>query len=159
MVDYAGALKQGLSAAEVADRARKEIDAVFVELDSQIRKATEGKISMERQEFETEQGLFVALRWPPKPRETYWAIVAHNPRVGKSYAKELARWTQARGGYPCKIVLGNAELICEDREALENSLALLLRDSLVGENLQALMQMEPMPEGGTVQQTNQSDGE
>ncbi len=50
MADYVEAFNQGLEAAEAADHSRKEIDAVFVEINSQLSKATDGKISIERRE-------------------------------------------------------------------------------------------------------------
>ena len=145
MVDYVDAFRKGLEAAEAADRARKEIDAVFDELNLQIQKDTDGKIRIERQEFTlSQQGLEAIFR--SKPPEKYLAIVAHNPSLDKSPVRELSRWSQARGGYPCNMVWGNKDQSCFDRESLENLLSELLRDPLVGEHLQALMQMKSISE-------------
>ena len=144
MADYIKAFKQGLVAAEAADRARKEIDAVFVDINKQFIEATKNKIRINRQEFKERQTIQETLVAPflDKQRETYWAIVALNPSVDKSPVKQLARWSINRAGYPCKIVWEGEDHMCEDREALENSLTELLRDPLVGEKLYTLMQLE-----------------
>lgn len=144
MGDYVDAFKQGLAAAETAERARREIAQVFVELDQEVGKGSGGKISINRREYEVRQQ-FWDISFPPKPKQTYWAIVACNPTVDEGPVKELARWSQDRAGYPCKIVWGNEEHTCEDREALENSLAEVLRDPIVGERLYALMRLESSP--------------
>ena len=115
MADYIQALKKGLQAAEAADRARKEIDSVFEDLNQQLHDGMEGKIAIKRKELEVEK-----LRMPWEfgtidyklimglgdPKATYWAIVAYNPKITRSPVRELARWRQDRGGYPCKIMLG-----------------------------------------------------
>ena len=145
MVDYVDAFRKGLEAAEAADRARKEIDAVFDELNVQIYKGTDGKIRIERKELGVIRQVWESLL-TAKPRETYWAIVAFNPSLEKSPVRELSRWSQARGGYPCNMVWGNKDQSCFDRESLENLLSELLRDPLVGEHLQALMQMKSISE-------------
>ena len=144
MADYIKAFKHGLGAAEAADRARNEIRAVFVELDEQLKKETGNKISIDRKEFNMPQTLPEALTLVGlgKKRETYWAIIALNPSFAESPAKILATWSMDRAGYPCKIVWGGEDHTCEDKEALENSLAELLQDPLVGEKLQAQMQLE-----------------
>jgi len=143
MADYVEAFKQGLGAAVKADRARKEIDEVFVDLDSQLHETTGKKIRIDRKEFEVRQTIQETLSFPffSKPKETYWEIVAFNPSVSESPVKHLARWSMDRAGYPCKIVWEGEDHTCEDREALENSLAELLRDPLVGEKLHALTQL------------------
>jgi hypothetical protein len=164
MADFGEALKQGLEAAEAMDRARKEIDVVFGDLNKQLLEKTEGKISIVRKQYEMKRVILEAFTASLvdmlKPKETYWAIVAFNPSLDNSPVKELARWSIDRAGYPCKIVWGGKELSCEDREALENSLAELLRDPLVAEKLYALMQLEePKPEEGAAHQEDATDKE
>lgn len=147
MVDYTLAFKKGLDAAEAAERAKKEIDSVFEDLDMQVCRAAEGKISIKRKEFEVKP---TAWDWAktlsdfitPRGKETYWAIVAYNPKITDSQVKELARWKQGRGGYPCKISFGGTDCTCEDKEGLENTLGNLLSDPMVGENLRLLMQLQ-----------------
>jgi hypothetical protein len=160
MADYIDAFKQGLGAAEAADRARKEIDAVFEELDMQLKKATGKKISIDRKEYEKPKSFqeAISINIFAKTKETYWAIVALNPSVAKSPVKQLAIWSMDRAGYPCKIVWSGDDHTCEDKEALENSLAELLRDPLVGEILHTLMQLEDnTPEEGPAQQDSTVD--
>lgn len=144
MTDFIDAFKDGLDAAEVAGRARREIDDVFSNLDSQIRKGSDGKLSIARIEFVVVKSSWESiLTFPPKPKETYWAIAATNPTIKKSHKSELARWQMDQRGYPCKLSWSQQEYACEDRAALENCLAELLRDSIVGERLYALMNLEP----------------
>lgn len=144
MTDYVEAAKQGLKAAELADRARKEIDEVFAELDQQIRKGMNGKISIyRRQNVKRKNPLSIADATATfiNDMRAYWAISVSNPRVLKGPVKDLAEWEQDPAGYPCKIGWGKKTYICEDREALERTLAELLQDPLVGEKLYALMRL------------------
>jgi hypothetical protein len=64
--------------------------------------------------------------------------MASNPKVGGSRFKELARWKQAKEGYPCSLTWDKQERQCEDRTALEEALAELLKDPGIGEKLYAL---------------------
>lgn len=162
MADYIKAFKQGLGAAEAADRARKEIDAVFVDLNKQLQEATKNKISIDRREYEERKTLPEALSIPflGAPRKTYWAIVASNPSINRSPVKQLSRWSMDRAGYPCKIAWKGEDHLCLDKSALEDSLAELLQDPLVGEKFHALMQLEePPPEEKPAQQEDASDKE
>jgi len=149
MADYIQAFKKGLEAAEPADRARKEIDSVFEDLDRQIRAGTEGRIGIKRQEFIIQRMPFTAQKLEDliTPKETYWAIVAYNPQITSSPVKELSRWRHDRAGYPCKISWGGMEHTCEDKRSLENVLGRLLGDPLVGETLHVLMQVKEKTSG------------
>jgi len=149
MTDFIDAFKGGLDAAKAADRARKEIDEVFSDLDRQIIEVSEGKLSIERREYYVTKSSWEALRFsfPPKSKETYWAIVAKNPTIKKTPYKELAKWQEDPVGYPCKLIWAKQEQICEDRAALEICLADLLRDPIVGERLYVLMNLEPLEDG------------
>lgn len=146
MPDFASAFNEGLQAAETADRARREIADVFSELSRQMDAATRGTIAIARGECEIPVTTARLLTNPWEPRKTYWAILAWNPMVAKCPKKEIARWSQDAAGYPCKITCRKWERTCEDREALENSLAELLRDPVVGEKLYALTRLEPSSE-------------
>ncbi|AJE02068.1 hypothetical protein [Geobacter pickeringii] len=165
MADYIDAFKQGLAAAEAAERAKQEINEIFRELDIQMRAGSEGKISIDRKEYYVrDQGMapaFAALATLPyvlggRKRETYWAVVAENPLIPDSPTKELATWTQGRSGYPCKIAFANVDRSCADRESLEIALDVLLRDPTVGEKLSSLMRLEP-PDSKKEEQSQQSD--
>ena len=145
MVDYNEAFKQGLEAAMAAGRAKKEIDSVFDDLNRQIDKIANGMIRIGREEITTtveDPGHLVWGMYPHTAVKKKWAIVAYNPSASESPRMELASWKQDRAGYPCRIKWDQAEHICEDKEALENTLAELLRDPLVGEKLNTLMKLE-----------------
>lgn len=149
MADYISSFKEGLAAAEAAKLAKKEIDEVFVEFDKEIKKVSEGKVSIIRKKlkkYEKETTTIqesVRFMVEPRPTINYWAIVAYNPTIPESPVKELAEWNQDRLGFPCRIGWGNIKHTCEDRQALENTLAELLRDPVVGELLYALMRLGP----------------
>ena len=57
-------------------------------------------------------------------------------------SEELVKWKMGRHGYPCRIYIDNAELICEDKTSLENNLQIMLSDPVVGEKLAKLMNFE-----------------
>jgi hypothetical protein len=160
MADYVGAFNKGLEAAEVADRAKKEIDEVFAELKQQIYDATGGLISIDRRQYEVQDTSWAALlSFPPKPKNTFWAIVAHNPKIPDCPVKQLARWAQDRAGYPTKVVWAGSEHICEDKLGLQNSLVELLSDPMVGETLHGLKQLKVPAQDGTAQQEDAADKE
>jgi len=151
MANFTEAFKKGLEAAQTADRARKEIDKVFKDLNYQLLTETGNKIGINRKEF-VEPNVMGGMKLPAIPgRENkYWAIVAFNPSFKNSPVKILARWSMDRAGYPCKISWKNTLYRCEDKEALENILAEILQDPLVGETLYSLMKWEkPQPEKGS----------
>lgn len=153
MPDYFDAFKAGLEAVEAAKIARKEIAEVFTELNQQISQGSDGKIKIDRRDFYVKEQGIAALGGLAtmsyilggKKRETYRAIAAHNPLIPDCPSKELAKWSQDRAGYPCKIVWANTERSCGDRESLEIGLIALLRDPEVGEKLSELIKMEPPP--------------
>jgi hypothetical protein len=155
MTDYVKAFRDGLQAAEAADAARSEIDSVFSELDRQIGAASGGKVAIARQECQLPASQW-ELAIPFRPKKTYWAILAWNPTVPNSSSKLLAKWSQDARGYPCKITFERWERICEDREALENSLAELLGDATVGEKLYGLTKL-PQAEEATSREEKPAD--
>ncbi len=140
MANFSKSFRKGLSSAKDAEANRKEIESVFQVMNDELCKETDGKVRIEVQEFDAP--LRVLDLDFLKPRETYSAIAAYNPKVKESPLKELAKWSQDRAGYPCKIELGNMQTSCEDKLALEKQLAYLLEDPLVGEALYKLTQME-----------------
>lgn len=139
MTDYVKAFQKGLSAAENAVRIRKEIEKIFNELDRQILENTSGTISISIQEREGPSNLKTFI---DGKINKYHVICAINTKVAESSEKELAKWTQDRRGYPCKIEWGGSKIICEDGEALANALAELLADPIVGEKLYSLMNLK-----------------
>ena len=144
MANYVEAFQDGLRAVEAANRAKHEVKEVFDELNKQLNMETNGKLRVVLSQFEVSE-----LSWrryenifAPKPKQYYWAIAAFNPDAGEASMKELAQWSQDRAGYPCKITSAGTESICEDRTALEEALAELLRDPLVAETLVKVMKRE-----------------
>jgi hypothetical protein len=144
MVDYAKALNEGFEAAQRTERARKEIDEVFDDLNNQIINASDGKLRIERMRKEKVQGILPRSFIYSNPIEYYWVISAYNPKIGESKQYDLAKWIQDRNGYPCKVTWNQQEHICEDRQALSSCLAELLSDPIVGEKLYTLTKLEPI---------------
>ncbi len=130
MVDFIKSFSAGIDLAKVAESNRSEISAVFNELNAQIDGATNGRISIQREQFPepAENPFLVYLRSPPK----YWAISARHKIHKDAKVWELAKWYQGDGGYPCKITRKDEEMFCENKEALELALADLLREPSVG---------------------------
>ena len=141
MADFSKSFRKGLNAAKDAEENRKEIESVFRELNSALFQETGGKVRIEVREFDVP---YRALDLDfLKPSKTYLAIAAHNPKVKQGPVKELAKWSQDRAGYPCRIELGNMRSSCEDKAALEAQIARLLEDPLVGKALYELAELEP----------------
>lgn len=149
MTDYAAAFAQGLEAAQQAEVAKKEIDAVFAELNANIKDVSGGRVEIGRRPFK-EQSLLLgqnplldpageALRALKRPD----AIVATNPRVLEAPILRLARWQPNPNGYPCKISWAGQDRYCEDKQALENCLLELLRDPDVGRTIRWVMELPP----------------
>lgn len=146
MTDFASAFDEGQRAAENAEAARNEVDLVFQEVKRQMAAKTGGKLCIERKKCREASPLSELFAWPPKAPRTYWAIVATNPTVEGAPSREIARWLQDRRGYPCRILWEGEDRSCEDMEALERTLADLLKDPLVAQMLYALMNVEPKVE-------------
>jgi hypothetical protein len=151
MADFKKALAEGFVAAEKAEIARKEVQQILEKLKADILAASEGKLLLEIRTFEEPKG--AAESWKTgvsvveiyqkalEPKKIYEALMASNPKVAEKRFKELARWKQAKDGYPCSLIWGKQERQCEDRAALEEGLAELLKDPVVGEKLYSLTQL------------------
>lgn len=138
MVDFAASLRQGFDSADTAKKNREEINSVFSELNVQLAAVTEGKLAIKIKRL-NEAGLFGI----PGPK--YLAIAAINPTVSGSQFRELAKWTQHDSGYPCTIKFGKNEYVCVDKSSLEETLAAMLEDPRIGEILQDLLNLKPVP--------------
>jgi hypothetical protein len=149
MTDFRAAFKTGQEAAIQAELARKDIDDVFSEICTQLAEVTEGKVEIRRHEYEKQNNWFKggAINLF-EPREIYWAIAARNPKAGDNKLRQIALWEQGRTGYPCKISWGDIDRTCHDRESLEDCLASLLGDPVVGEKLRGVMMLPPPQETG-----------
>jgi hypothetical protein len=156
MADYKEALQAGFAAAKKAEIARKEVLEVLEKLKAEILAASDGKLLVEVREFEEPNNppanpidIFMpsltsmttayakALR-EIRPKKYYRVLMASNPKAGESRFKELASWKQSKDGYPCSLTWDKQERQYEDRVALEEGLAELLKDPGVGEKLYAL---------------------
>jgi hypothetical protein len=145
MIDFIAAYEKGLNAAEIADKNQREIDSVFDELNKQLAAATDGKIKIVRSDknpfSKTMKDLNKILfiddihKEFPSRDQRLFAFNTLNKAV-----EVLAFWSQDRNGYPCKISYGNKEHYCEDKGALEEALASLLQDPIVGAALYKLTQ-------------------
>jgi hypothetical protein len=145
MTDFRAAFRTGQEAAIQAELARKGIDEIFSVICAELAEVTDGKVEILRKEYEKETNWFEkkgALLFAP--REKYWAIAARNPRAEDNKLRQVALWEQGRTGYPCKISWGDIDRTCHDRESLEDCLASLLGDPVVGEKLRGVM-MLPLP--------------
>ncbi len=145
MIDYKVAFREGQNAAKETENARKEIDSVFDKLNSEIAEASGGKIIIERRHLLDPEPSLQAISIITEIARTIFphlAIAASNPTIHESPVKELARWSIDRKGYPCRISWDGQEHFCEDKEALEEALADLLREPSVGQKLYALMHLE-----------------
>ena len=141
-MDFKTAFTDGLMAARDAELAKQEIKRVYQDLNKQLFEVSKGKIKIEPRQFEVTRPTLLRIASPFEAPELYWAIAAINTKAKDSTPKELARWSSAREGYPCKISWGEKEVYCEDKQALEKALADLLRDPIVGEILNTLIKTE-----------------
>lgn len=149
MTDFRAAFKTGQEAAIEAELARKDIDDVFSEICTQLAEVTDGKVEIRRQEFEKQNGWFSGKNIF-EPREKFWTLAARNPKAEDNKFRQLALWEQGRSGYPCKISWGDIDRTCHDRESLEDCLASLLGDPVVGEKLRGVMMLPPPQETGEI---------
>jgi|SRR5882672_1525397 len=147
MTDFESAFKEGLAAAQKADAARAEINEVLDRVSATLTKSTEGKLAVGKRQFYVHQAPLAILAELTRltPRETYDAIAAWNPSIENSEIRELAKWSEERNGYPCVLTWDKKELKCGDRESLERSIELLLKDARVGEKLLYLLKLKAKP--------------
>lgn len=140
MADFLTAIKDGVRAAELAERARAEIDQVFADLNQQMQDFSNGKVFVARMEFPLTDEF-------GEPIEDNRGDIVTEPGIGLHTSKRkqrrcIANWTAAQAGYPCKIRTEYTSYTCDDKAGLETSLAELLRDPKVGEAIQFLMNVE-----------------
>jgi hypothetical protein len=142
MIDFIEAFKQGQTAAEIARNNGQEITSVLDALNEQLIKATNGRINLEYSES-------AILAYNPfcykAPKDTEDAAFYHMDILKMETSEILPRkiigFEKSREGYPCKITLGNRQHYCEDRFELEQTLALVLQDPLVGGTLADVMRL------------------
>ena len=128
MVDFFESLRSGMSAAEVAEKNKQEIALVFEELNRQLAAGLGGQVLIEVRTATNVVAEFLYGKG---------AIFASNPREPSKESKKLAGWRSGLKGYPCIIALADKEISCEDRQALEETLKLMLASPDVGEKFGA----------------------
>ncbi|MDQ7090575.1 MAG: hypothetical protein Q9M50_08015 [Methylococcales bacterium] len=158
MINFIEAFNQGQEAVVIAEENNLEIRLVFDELNNQLSNATKGQIKIRI-------GLSIKLSKPKidnasldvakfnnifsnkvTTNESFFkeendeSIIAYNPSVENSKKIEIAKWSKDNKGYPCKITRDYRQHYCEDKIALENTLADMLKDPSVGKIFQELMQ-------------------
>ena len=153
MIDYAKALKRGLDAAHRAAAARKEIDQIFKDLDDQVKRATENKVSIRcrgRAPGDANVACVGNLYLREGPHhdlvdylQRSLSIAIYNPTVSGKKEALLALCDIDNAGYPCQLTWSDKVNICEDGEALRSCLADLLSDPLVGQKIHNLMTLQP----------------
>jgi hypothetical protein len=129
MINFVDSLNKGLELSQQVDKNKKEIDAVFAELNRQINEVYTGKLIIERKAGGQNRGL----------------IIARNPTVKIDIAKPIAHWEQSATGYPFSITLDGQKHICDDKESLELEIADLLADPFVAKTLLNLIDYKTIP--------------
>lgn len=142
MVDFIDSFNKGLSAAEQAIANKDEIDSVIEQLSEQLLEATNGKLKISIVEKHMPLVGFSTKLSELINRKTYWVIAASNP-LANFQPKELAEWKFSESGYPCRIILSDTEIYCEDKTALENALSKMIATPEAGKKLKAVMEQEP----------------
>jgi hypothetical protein len=142
MTNYKKALEEGFEAAKHAAAAREEINSILETFKREILEGSDGKISIDLTEFYENQSIAELMRestllGKSKPRRTYHALMASGASSGNK--TEIARWRQSPDGYPCTLNYSQKEITIRDGLALEEQLANLVRDPLVGELLYGLL--------------------
>ena len=153
--NFVDAFNKGLEASVHAEAAREEINQVIKALSKQLHDATDGRVQIEVIEsndlissiFNFPNPLLSGTSADLKKRKSQW-IGARNVKAKDSGYVRLAKWERPHEGYPCTLTLNGRELRSHDRESLEESLAAMLQDSLVGEHLRELINRPPAQEIG-----------
>ena len=148
--NFLGAFEEGIEASRRAEAARTEIEQIIDSLSRQLNEATSGRLKIDV--IESQDILASFAKWNSvfaghglqnsKPQKSEWIGAKNLQAENDSYVK-LAKWDRPHAGYPCTLTFNGRDLRCHDRDSLEESLAELLRDSLVGEALRQLLQRTP----------------
>lgn len=143
MVDFISALKVGLNSAEIAEKNKREIDEVFAELNRQLVAQFDNKVGIEiivpTLDVEPEEMSLAYL----KTLSPQW-IYAVNPQSPPTDKGRLAGFKSGESGYPCSIYFDRAQIICEDRMALEETLKEVLSSPKVGRIIHDLLNQEAL---------------
>lgn len=161
MTDFAAAFKQGQVAAQLAIKAKTEIDEAFSAFSRGLSDATNGKLTAFRAEYSSLPGLInsaiasMAETSRPQPKESW--ICVRNLLAENTKDKKLARWERPHEGFPCTIIYDKQQVRCHDRDGLESALADFLSNAWVGEQLRELLERPLKPNLGSASQPIRSD--
>ncbi|MNZ26828.1 hypothetical protein D3C78_440300 [compost metagenome] len=139
MANFIDSFNKGLQAADTARANKEEINSVIEQLSEQLSQAVDGRLKIEITQKNEPIDTFNLSPKDFFSRRTYYAIVASNPLAARYEAQELARWKMEESGYPCKVVMPDAEIYCQDKTALENALSRLISTPAAGKALHAVM--------------------
>jgi hypothetical protein len=139
MVDFVKFLQLGISAAGIAEKNKKEISAVFEELNRQLNHGLGGQIQVMANSLDSDANQVTSSIFTLLGKD---AIFAFNPQKSEKPPEKLARWRMSANGYPCRIILQDQEVACEDRAALEDTLQTMLASPDVGKKIARLMDAE-----------------
>lgn len=140
MVDFITSLRAGMSAGEIAKKNKQEIEAVFAELNRQL---TDGFGKQVRIDIKTSSDVKTIHDIFNGQFAGRSEIVASNPQDPDAKQVALARIRISAGGYPCNIIMRDKEIACEDRQALEATLQVMLASPDVGEKIVRLINLNP----------------
>ncbi|MCF5747103.1 hypothetical protein [Pseudomonas tremae] len=153
MADFKLALKKGLDAAEKAEANRKEIESVIEELNKQLQEDTDGKLEIiqDLDYADTSAAVRAAIfigglsgavgmgnNAAHLQKVNY--LSCRNPRSENKNKLRLSEFKVGRAGYPCELKVGDEEMFCEDKQALEQALSYLLSDPVAADKMYKVMQ-------------------
>ncbi|MBO9689807.1 MAG: hypothetical protein J7598_24665 [Mitsuaria chitosanitabida] len=137
MNDFKEALGLGLQAADRATMARAEIEAIFLELNAALEAATAGRASIRRTNLPSIASPTArALANVEHGRPTALAVFGGGDPPPR---REIAKWRQPTGGFPCTLVWEERNVQCDDAEALRAELIDLLRSPTVGYAIKSIV--------------------
>lgn len=141
MVDYDKALKIGFSNARKMEENKELIDAVFYDLNAQLKKATNDKLFIHRRDFISKNIIWKGpeINFGTNAKS---CIAAYNPNAKERIVYGIAIWNQNDGiDFDCVISFGNKKMHCGDAGGLEDTLKEMLQDPVIGGLLHTLVNL------------------
>ncbi|HEX8434503.1 hypothetical protein [Archangium sp.] len=150
MASFQDAFHKGLEAYDSADRARKEIAAVFDDCAKQVSAASGGAIVLSRESTSRvrEEAAHAVVLGGFAVRESYQALMARLVSEPNSSGEELCEYKLAYHGYPVAIVYADVDEYCHDKQSLERALVELLGHPTTGGKLRRLMDLHAKRKSG-----------
>lgn len=142
---YDEILKSAVDAAKEANNNKKEIDDVIDALNESIKQFSNNKVGLKIAERSKSNNMLFIINAASvlfneniKGINKYKAICLFSIDDPK-YLIELAEWKLGEFGYPCRISYEGKDIYCNDKGALEQALAELMKSVKVGEALLTMM--------------------